>query len=94
VLRGERGGATTRPQMTAALTFAEKLARSPGDVTPDDVNALRAAGVADDAIEAVIHVTALFCMFNRLADSLEFEMPSATGLERISAMLLKLGYRL
>ena len=50
---------------------------TPADVTPDDVDAVRAAGVSDEAIEDALAVCACFNLIDRIADSLGFDLPPA-----------------
>ena len=44
------------------------------------------------AIEDAIHVTVLFNIMDRIADSLGFEIPTAEGFSRAADVLLKRGY--
>ena len=55
------------------LGFAEKLTRTPGAVSSEDVDQLRHAGFDDAAIHDIVQVTALFNYFDRLADGLGVE---------------------
>jgi hypothetical protein len=48
---------------------------APGDVTAADVQAARAAGVSDDAIEDALTVCFGFNVIDRIADSLGFDLP-------------------
>ena len=54
----------------AILHYAVKLTRTPGQVTPADLEALREASLRDRAILDVAQVTAYFNYVNRLADGL------------------------
>lgn len=74
------------------LGFLEKLTRDPAAVTSADVAPLREVGLTDEAIEDAIHVCALFHVYTRLADTLEFDLPSAEGFAQGAVMLLKRGY--
>ena len=47
----------------------------PDALTPADADAVRAAGVSDEALVDAIHVGALFNMIARLADSLGWDVP-------------------
>jgi uncharacterized peroxidase-related enzyme len=86
--------APVTPQVKAALGFLDKLAKEPASVTASDVRTLRAAGIGDAGVVTLIHVTALFCTVNRIADALGFEVPSASAFARQAGPLLKFGYRL
>ena len=55
-------------ELRATLGFLEKLTLHPADVTREDADAVRAAGVSDEALIDAIHVCALFSMIVRLAD--------------------------
>ena len=48
----------------------------PDELTPADADAVRAAGVSDDALVDAIHVCAYFNMIVRLADSLDWDVPT------------------
>jgi alkylhydroperoxidase family enzyme len=86
--------APVSPELRATLGFLEKLTMRPADVTRADVDAVRAAGVSDEALIDAIHVCALFSMIVRLADSLGWDVPSYESFaERADAMLAS-GYAL
>src|SRR5215468_10418635 len=52
----------------------EAMTLRPHTLTREDTDAVRAAGVGDEALVDAIHVGALFNMIVRLADSFEFEV--------------------
>lgn len=81
-------------RLRAALGFVEKLALRPEEVGPDDVTALRAAGLSDDAIEDAGMVCVLFTTLVRLADTFEFDIPPAEGFAQGARALLSTGYAL
>lgn len=74
------------------MGLLEKLTLTPGDVGPDDVSPLRAAGVSDEAIEDALAVCMLFHIIDRLADALGFAVLSAEGFAQRAAFLLEYGY--
>lgn len=80
-------------RLRATLGFLEKLTIEPLAISPRDVDPLRAAGLSDQDIEDAIHVCALFNMYDRIADSLAFEVPAAEAFDFGATMLLKRGYR-
>ena len=84
--------APVEPPVRAMLGFLEKLTRNPAAVTSADVVPLREAGLTDNAIEDAIHVSALFHVYTRLADTFEFDIPPAEGFAQGAVMLLKRGY--
>jgi uncharacterized peroxidase-related enzyme len=67
--------ATIDERLRAALGFIEKLTLTPDGVTAADIIPLRAAGLSDAAIEDAIHVCTLFQVYDRLADSFDFDVP-------------------
>jgi alkylhydroperoxidase family enzyme len=81
-------------KVRATLGFLEKMTRRPGELGPGDADAVRAAGVRDDALVDAIHVGALFNMIVRLADSLGFRVPPPEALRARADWRLHNGYRL
>ena len=67
------------PADRALCVYAEKLTRTPADITREDVETLRGHGFEDIAIHDVIQVVSYFNYINRVADAihvdLEPEMP-------------------
>jgi len=78
VLEGWRDAELTSLER-ALCEYAEKLTRSPQDMTEADVDGLREVGLDDVAIHDLIQVSAYFNYINRIADAvhvdLEPEMP-------------------
>jgi alkylhydroperoxidase family enzyme len=76
-------------KLRATLGFIEKLTLRPEELGPEDANAVRAAGVSDEALVDAIHVSSLFNMIVRMADSLGWYVPPgesfAAGAERMLA---------
>ena len=81
------------PRVRAMLGFLEKLTLEPQAVASADIGPLRAAGLTDAAIEDAINVCALFNMYDRVADALQFAIPDAKGFAVSAKMLLTRGYR-
>ena len=54
----------------AMLAYAEKLTRAPGEMTRDDVEALKTAGFTEPDILDINQITGYFAYVNRLADGL------------------------
>jgi len=76
------------------LGFLEKLTLRPEKLGREDADAVRSAGVSDQAMVDAIHVAALFNMIVRLADSLAWDVPTwESCLQRGEAMLAR-GYSL
>jgi alkylhydroperoxidase family enzyme len=84
--------APVEPKLRAALAFVEKLTLDPAAVGPADVAPMRALGISDEAIEDAVHACTLFNVYDRLADSFEFEIPDEHGFAMSATMLLKRGY--
>ena len=80
------------PKLRAMLGFLEKLTLSPEALSASDALELREMGLSDEAIEDAIHVCALFNIYDRLADSLEFDIPDKRGFAHSASHLLKRGY--
>ena len=56
------------------LSYADKLTRTPGRVTRDDVEALRKMGFSDADVLHIAEVTAYYAYVNRIADGLGVEL--------------------
>jgi uncharacterized peroxidase-related enzyme len=81
-------------RLRATLGFLAKLTLHPADVTHDDAEAVRAAGVSEGALVDAIHVCALFSMIVRLADSLGWDVPSFDSFAARADGMLASGYAL
>ncbi|HKP19100.1 MAG TPA: hypothetical protein VJT84_11520 [Gaiellaceae bacterium] len=79
-------------RLRAMLGFLEKLTLQPEELTREDAEAVRAAGVSDDAIVDAIHVAALFNMIVRLADSLGWDVPPWEAFYGRAEAMLASGY--
>ena len=79
-------------QLRATLGFLEQVTLAPGTVGPDDVAPLRTAGVSEQAIEDALYVCAYFNIIDRMADALDFDVPSAEAFSKRADMLLEHGY--
>jgi uncharacterized peroxidase-related enzyme len=54
----------------AALTFAEKLTRTPSQMGQHDIVILREQGYSDEEIHDIVQIAAYFNYINRVADAL------------------------
>lgn len=79
-------------RLRVMLGFLEKLTLEPAAVTPADVAPLRAAGLTDEAIEDAIHVCALFNIIDRIADTLDFDVPGPDAVADSATTMLQRGY--
>lgn len=66
----------------------------PAELRREDAEAVRAAGVGDEALVDAIHVCALFSMIVRLADSLDWHVPPAESFAARADAMLASGYAL
>ena len=78
--------------LRATIGFLEALTLSPDRLGPRDVAAMRETGVTDVAIMDAAYVCAVFNVTTRIANALDFEVPSATSLERAARFFLRFGY--
>ena len=81
-------------RLRAMLGFIEKLTLRPAELSPEDADAVRAAGVSDEAMVDAIHVAALFNMITRLADSLGWDVPEWDSFLARADSMLATGYSL
>lgn len=80
--------------LRATLGFLEKMTLRPGELGPADAEAVRAAGVDDEALVDAIHVCALFSMIVRLADALGWDVPPDEAFRGRAETMLAGGYEL
>jgi alkylhydroperoxidase family enzyme len=78
----------------ATLVFLEKMTLRPEELTPADAEAVRAAGVSDEALRTAATVCACFNMIVRLADSFGWDVPPWDALKARAPMMLDGGYAL
>lgn len=62
------------PVERTMVAYTRKLTRTPGEMTEDDVHALRAAGLSDEQVLSVNLIGSLFNFMTRLADGLGVEV--------------------
>jgi alkylhydroperoxidase family enzyme len=88
--------APIEPPLRAMLGYLEQVTLRPSEVGPGDAQAVRAAGVSDQAIVDALLVCAYFNLIDRLADSFQFtpisEALGREGLLRHEAKFLARGY--
>ena len=76
------------------LGFIEALTLRPDELTRADADAVRAAGVSDEAMVDAIAVASLFNMIVRVADSMRFEVPPYESFLARAETMLAEGYLL
>ena len=59
---------------------------------PEDARALRALGVSRQAIADALHVCFVFNIYDRLADTLGWEIPAPAYFTRAAKRMLERGY--
>jgi alkylhydroperoxidase family enzyme len=81
-------------KLRATLRLLRKMTLEPDALGPGDVRPVLALGVSRQAVTDAIHVGYLFAIFDRLADTLDWDVPAQeSGFYASSAkMLLKRGY--
>ena len=84
--------APLRPELAATLAFLEKQTLRPDELEPADAEAVLAAGVSRQALRDAATVCALFNMIVRLADSLDWDVPSWDRLMARAPAMLAEGY--
>jgi uncharacterized peroxidase-related enzyme len=70
------GDGRVRPELAAVLRLLDKLSRTPDDVSAQDIDVARAAGVPDDAIVDALHVNMVLNTVNRLANAFDWAWDS------------------
>ncbi len=82
-------------RLRATLGFLKKMTLAHEALTPDDARAALAAGVTREALTEAMHVAYLFAVYDRLADTMGWDVPAqASGYyESAAKRLLARGYR-
>ena len=80
-------------KLRAMLGLLEKQTLSPESLTPADVAPVLAKGVSHEAIRDAFYVSFLFNTYDRLADTLGWELPDDRYYPKAGQFLLKHGYR-
>ena len=94
VLAGDRT-APVDGRVRAMLPLLEKMTKTPDALTLEDVRVVMRAGVSKGAIEEALEVAFLFNIYDRLADTMGWEVPARdSGAYAAAARrLLGHGYR-
>ena len=79
-------------RLRAALRLLEALTLRPTEVTPELMRELKSAGLNDRAIREAAYVCFLFNTLDRLADALDFTLPTEEEARTIGSLTLRLGY--
>jgi alkylhydroperoxidase family enzyme len=81
-------------KLRAMLGLLETFTQRPDELTAADVRAVLATGVSREAIRDAFYVAFLFNTYDRLADTLGWELPEDRYYGKAGQFLLKKGYRL
>jgi alkylhydroperoxidase family enzyme len=79
-------------KLRAMLGLLETFTLRPKELTPGDVRAVLAKGVTREAIRDAFYVAFLFNTYDRLADTLGWELPDERYYAKAGQFLLKKGY--
>lgn len=86
---------TTAPiddKLRATLGLLRKMTLEPDALGPDDMRAVLQRGVSRPALIDALYVAFLFNIYDRLADTLGWEVPSAAAFDAGAKTLLSRGY--
>ena len=75
------------------LPVLTKFSEGDGPLGPDDIAAVSALGVSDEAITDAFDVAYLFNIINRMADALCFEISTQAEFDKSTKSLLGRGYK-
>ena len=81
-------------KVRATLRLLEKFTLHPNELGPADIRAVLATGVSREAIRDAFYVAFLFNTYDRLADTLGWELPDSAYYPKAGKFLLKKGYQL
>ena len=81
-------------RMQATLRLLEKFTVRPEEMGPADVRAVLATGVTREMIRDAFYVAFLFNGYDRLADTLGWELPDPKYYAKAGKFLLTTGYQL
>jgi alkylhydroperoxidase family enzyme len=81
-------------KLRATLGLLKKMSLDHGSLGPEDVRAVLRTGVSKQAIRDALEVAFLFNIYDRLADSMGWDVPAISGgyYQVVAKRLLKHGY--
>ena len=79
-------------KLRAMLGLLEIFTLRPDELSANDVRPVLDAGVSREAIRDAFYVAYLFNTYDRLADTLGWELPDASYYPKAGQFLLKKGY--
>ncbi|HET9425320.1 MAG TPA: hypothetical protein VFO55_08120 [Gemmatimonadaceae bacterium] len=80
-------------KLRAMLALLETFTLQPDQMSADKVRVVMDAGVSKDAIRDAFYVAFLFNTYDRLADTLGWELPDAPYYKKAGQRLLNHGYK-
>ena len=83
-----------RPEAAAMLPLLEKVTLTPDQVASADIDAVRTAGVPDEAIVDALHVNVIFNIMNRLANAFDFSWDSEQHVRIGAQVIHRVSYRM
>lgn len=81
-------------RLKAMLRFLEKVTLTPADLSPEDGQALRRAGISQAAAIDATGVALAFNLIDRLADSFLFAVPPQSAFAGMAGKMANRGYRI
>lgn len=81
-------------RVRATLRLLETFTLRPDELGPADIRAVLATGVTREMIRDAFYVAFLFNTYDRLADTLGWELPDKAYYPKAGRFLLKKGYQL
>jgi alkylhydroperoxidase family enzyme len=79
-------------KLRATLGFLKKLTLTPDELTAEDARAVLALGVSKSALADAIYVGSTFNVYDRLADTMGWAIPSQAAFDVGAKRLLSRGY--
>ena len=79
IVMQDYGDAVLDDETLAIVEYVEKLTKEPSEMTENDIQTLRKAGLSDNQILSVVMITSMFAFMNRLADGLGVEIEDEKG---------------
>jgi alkylhydroperoxidase family enzyme len=79
-------------KLRSTLAFLEKLTLRPNELELADIEAMRTAGVSEQAIVEAMYVSTMFNVMDRLADAFDFELTKPEYEGNLAFVLTRVGY--
>lgn len=92
-IRADYRTAKISEKLRAMLGLLETFTLHPDQLTPEGVRAVMDAGVSKEAIRDAFYVAFLFNTYDRLADTLGWELPDSPYYAKVGQRLFRHGYQ-